>query len=199
MINKIIPKKLTGLRGLLLTIIAFLVFTNCEKSQPALEYFPNMHDSPAREAMENETFFKDGMAMRQPPAGTIPRGYTPYPFEGSPDDLKGGWTNPMEKTRANYERGENQYQTFCSPCHGVAGEGNGNIVGGYPRFTVPMFNFSLVSPKIKGWSDGQIFHMITKGRGQMPNYAYQIPREDRWKIVMYLRKLQEHKQEVAKK
>jgi len=131
--------------------------------------------------------------MRQPPEGTIPRGYTPYPFEGSADDLKGGWTNPLEKTRKNYERGEKVFQTYCSPCHGVRGEGNGNIVGGYPRFSVPMAQFSLVSPKIKDWSDGQIFHMITKGRGQMASYANQVDREDRWKIVMYLRKLQEYK------
>ena len=192
--RNLIPNKSLGL-----LIFLILALGNCEKSQPALEYFPNMHDSPAREAMEDEPFFKDGMAMRQPPAGTVPRGYIPYPFEGSPDTLKGGWTNPLKATRENYESGEKKYQTFCTPCHGVTGEGNGRVVGGYPRFSVPMFNFNLLSPKIKGWSDGQLFHMITVGRGQMPAYAYQIPREDRWKIVMYLRKLQEYNSKVANK
>ena len=176
-----------------------LLVVNCEKSSPALEWFPQMQDSPARETMENDHFFQDGMAMRQAPEGTIARGQYIYPYDGSPDDLRGGLTNPLKATSENIIKGEAKFQTFCSPCHGVRGEGNGRVVGGYPRFTVPMFNFSLLSPKIQGWSDGQIFHMITMGRGQMASYAAQVSPDDRWRIVMYLRKLQQYNNKVAKK
>ena len=41
-----------------------------------------------------------------------------------------------------------------------------------------------------GMADGQIFHTITYGVRNMPSYGKQIPEEDRWAIVAYLRALQ---------
>jgi mono/diheme cytochrome c family protein len=38
--------------------------------------------------------------------------------------------------------------------------------------------------------DGQIYDVITNGVRNMPSYAHQIPPEDRWAIVAYLRALQ---------
>jgi mono/diheme cytochrome c family protein len=46
-------------------------------------------------------------------------------------------------------------------------------------------------------NDGQIYHVITNGNGQMPAYASMISEEDRWKIVIYVRKLKEVYKDVA--
>lgn len=38
--------------------------------------------------------------------------------------------------------------------------------------------------------DGQLFHIITYGQGNMPPYAVQVTQDDRWKIIAYIRSLQ---------
>ena len=43
---------------------------------------------------------------------------------------------------------------------------------------------------MRGWGDGHIFHVITKGQGVMPSYAQQIQPEDRWAVIHYVRALQ---------
>lgn len=173
---------------------------NCSKSTPPLEWFPNMYDSPARESQEADYFAPDNSASRMPPEGTVPQGYTPYIHSDvimSEELPGGGLDNPIEPSKEVYERGEERYQIYCSPCHGVRGAGNGNVVGPYPRFVQPPP--ALVSDKIKGWTDGQIYHIITKGRGLMGSYAYQIEPEDRWKLILYIRKLQEYDSKVSAK
>ena len=155
-----------------------------------------MYDSHAREAQEEDYFSKNKSASRIPPYGAIPVGYKPYPYISvqTPDALEGatkGLVNPNGKpSLEDYRTGEQKYQTYCSPCHGVQGLGNGSVVGPYPRFaTAPP---SVVSSKIKTWTDGQLYHIITMGRGVMGSYAYQIEPEDRWKLIAYVRKLQDY-------
>ncbi|WCL48455.1 c-type cytochrome [Leptospira sp. GIMC2001] len=176
--------------------VAILTVANCKYKTPPLEYFNQMYDSHAREAQEEDTFFSNKSASRIPPYGAIPVGYTPYPYISvlNPDDLPApskGLVSPVSNPSLDdYRKGEQKYQTYCTPCHGNQGLGNGNVVGPYPRFaTAPP---SVVSDKIKGWSDGQLYHIVTMGRGVMGSYAYQIEPEDRWKLVAYIRKLQEY-------
>ncbi|WP_411822251.1 c-type cytochrome [Leptospira sp. 'Mane'] len=179
----------------LLFALPLLVMVNCEYKTPVWEYFPNMYDSPARESQEADSFSRNGAASRIPPQGAIPVGYFPYPYAAvsTPDNLTNpdkGLKNPIAKASlGDLMLGEKRYQTYCSPCHGVRGAGNGNVVGPYPKFaqSPPPVN----SAKISAWSDGQIYHIITMGRGLMGSYAFQIEPEDRWKLIAYIRKLQE--------
>lgn len=180
----------------LFTLSMLLFFVACSKKTPPLEYFNQMYDSPAREAQEEDYFALNKSAARIPPYGAIPVGYYPYPYLNylNPDDLPGptkGLVSPLKNPSLDdYKIGEQKFQTYCSPCHGVQGLGNGTVVGPYPRYaTVPP---SVVSSKIKGWTDGQIYHIITVGRGVMGSYAYQIEPEDRWRLIAYIRKLQEY-------
>lgn len=182
-----------------LMLITFL--GSCSKATPPAEWFPNMFDSPARESQEADYFASNNSASRIPPEGTIPLGYEPYPYSGvaTSEELQGedkGLKNPIEPGKEAYTRGEERYQIYCSPCHGVRGAGNGNVVGPYPKFVQPPP--ALISEKIKGWTDGQIYHIITIGRGLMGSYSYQITPEDRWKLILYIRKLQEHDSKVSK-
>ena len=50
---------------------------------------------------------------------------------------------------------------------------------------------SLHDPEVKKNATGRIFDTITNGRGTMGPYRSQIPVEDRWAIVMYVKTLQE--------
>ncbi len=42
----------------------------------------------------------------------------------------------------------------------------------------------------KQMKDGQIFHVLTRGQGNMAPYAAQLDPAERWKVVTYLRSLQ---------
>ena len=76
-------------------------------------------------------------------------------------------------------RGEELYQTFCQPCHGVAGAGAGLVPVGAPP---------LNTPRVAGFTDGYIYSYIRYGGIIMPQYGDKITRrEDRWAVVDYVR------------
>src|SRR5262249_35713826 len=88
--------------------------------------------------------------------------------------------------RPALERGEAVFKTFCQPCHGPAGKGDGLVVQhGFPKPP------SLLRDRTKEMSDDQVFRVLNTGRGKMSSYAAQISRDDRWKVILYVRSLQE--------
>jgi mono/diheme cytochrome c family protein len=80
------------------------------------------------------------------------------------------------------------FATFCSPCHGAGGVGDGMVAQrGFPP---PPSLFTDNAMQLK---DGQMFHIISFGKNAMPNFSSQISREDRWKVITYIRSLQDKK------
>lgn len=178
-----------------LLLIASFFLIGCDKKSPEWEYFPDMYDSPAREAQEYDPTAPNKVGGRLPVEGTIPVEYTPYQLSGPNlddqrvKDLK--IPEGIKLTELNLKRGETQFQVFCYPCHGPQGEGNGPVIGppGGGKFNYsPNMNIHGTYAYL---NDGQIYHVITNGNGQMPAYASMISEEDRWKIVLYVRKLKE--------
>lgn len=130
----------------------------------------------------------DGYRMRRPVEGTVARGYIPYAFAGQPDEAGKYLSNPLEGTADVLERGQERYNTFCSPCHGYFGDGDSRLREQFPNPP------SLHSSKVRSeWSDGRIYAVIEEGQNVMPSYAKQISREDRWAITHYVRALQRAK------
>ncbi len=130
------------------------------------------------------TFYTDGFGMRPPVEGTVARGFIPYPYKGKPDDAGKYLINPLVPTKAVLEKGKNKYLTYCSPCHGNLAEGDSRLRGQFPNPP------TLHSDKVRNWSDGNMYHVITEGQNVMPSYAAQIDRDERWAIVHYVRTLQ---------
>jgi len=92
---------------------------------------------------------------------------------------------PQPMTAEFIARGQQRFNIFCSPCHGRLGDGNGMIVQrGYKR---PM---SYHQARLRNMPDGYFFDVMSRGFGQMPSYASQVPVADRWAIVAYVRALQ---------
>ena len=77
------------------------------------------------------------------------------------------------------------YQQHCAVCHGPSGLGDGPVT----RLGVPPPP-SLLSERSRAMPDGRLFHIITYGVGNMPPYAGQVDRLDRWKAVLHIRSLQ---------
>ena len=49
---------------------------------------------------------------------------------------------------------------------------------------------TLHSNKVRSWTDGRVYAVLNSGQNAMPSYVSQIGREDRWRIIHYLRALQ---------
>jgi mono/diheme cytochrome c family protein len=133
--------------------------------------------------------FADGKTLQVPVPGTIRRGLMPMHYQAAPPDaLRAGdeLQSPLAASDAvALKRGEAVFTAFCAACHGPGGPGNGPVAArGYPP---PV---SLTAEKAAKMKDGQIFHILTYGQGNMPSYATQISREDRWKVILYVRALQ---------
>jgi mono/diheme cytochrome c family protein len=94
-------------------------------------------------------------------------------------------TIPVPVTEQLMARGQQRFNIYCLPCHDPAGTGNG-IVKKYGYATVR----SLHEPIIAREPDGEIFNTITHGKNTMMAYGSQVPIEDRWAIVAYVRALQ---------
>ena len=116
--------------GRLLAAAMILVLTGCQGSlseKPPLHFNQNMDFQEKFQAQESNSFFADGRAMREPVRGTVARGFLK-------DDVafwtgrneNGSFTeNPLTVDLALLERGKDQYEIFCSVCHGIAGDGQG--------------------------------------------------------------------------
>jgi mono/diheme cytochrome c family protein len=98
------------------------------------------------------------------------------------DDVE---TFPFPITPELVTRGQERYQIFCSMCHGLSGYGDGMIVR--RGFRKPP---SYYEDKVRQAPVGHYYDVITKGWGAMPSYSEQIPVQDRWAIVAYIRALQ---------
>jgi len=147
----------------------------------------DMHDQPKYKPFRQSEFFADGRAMRPFVAGTVARGTlreaTPFNTGKSGDDFV--TEMPVAVTAELLERGRGEFQVFCSPCHGRTGMGDGMIVQrGFKRPT------SYHVDRLRQMPIGYFFDVITGGYGAMSDYAAQVPVEDRWAIVAYVRALQ---------
>ena len=148
----------------------------------------DMHDQPKLQAFEASAFFDDGMASRQLPAGTVPWGQLrddPHMYQGKDENGELVDALPMELTRELVERGRTRYEIYCSVCHDSVGGGRGMIVRRGYKQPPPFYE-----QRLKDMPAGYFFDVMTAGFGLMSSYAKQIPVEDRWAIVAYVRALQ---------
>lgn len=94
-------------------------------------------------------------------------------------------TFPFPINEDTVKRGRERYNIFCSVCHGLTGHGDGMVVRrGYRQAA----NFH--EDRLRQAPVGHFFDAMTNGWGAMPSYAPQIPVQDRWAIISYIRALQ---------
>lgn len=153
------------------------------------DFLPDMAYSPAYASLSANPNFPDGKTQRPPVPGTIAQGYPPFHYQATPEDARRAGlelTNPFPSTDAlALERGTVVYTNYCLPCHGTSGAGDGLIVQrGFPPPP------SLLADNARQIKDGQMYHLITLGQNNMPSYAAQVMRDDRWKVILFIRSLQ---------
>lgn len=157
-------------------------------ARPNMEFAPDMAHGPRYNAFAANPNFPDGKTLQRAPDASIPRGFMPLHYAATPDDaVRAGTelTSPSPGGPAALRRGEFVFQNYCATCHGAGGLGNGPVAQrGFPPPP------SLLADKARKMKDGQLFHVLTYGQNNMPSYASQISREDRWNAIGYVRSLQ---------
>lgn len=102
--------------------------------------------------------------------------------------------NPLEVSEELLRTGQENFNIYCSVCHGVSGRGTGLVHLRAQRIQSPtwvqpssLHQDILYADK---YPDGKLFSVITNGIRKMPGYGAQITASDRWAIVAYVRALQ---------
>ena len=160
------------------SIVVLLFLAGCRQ---------DMHDQPKYIPLRESTFFGDSRSARPIVAGTVARGHLREDVL-----LYTGKVNGADATMFPFAidgrvmtRGQERFNIYCSPCHGRLGDGNGMIPArGYRR--PPSFH----TDALRTAKTGHFFDVMTNGFGAMPTYAPQVPVQDRWAIVAYIRALQ---------
>lgn len=154
---------------------------------------PGMVDSVALEAQAPPPSFEAGLALDlRLPEGSVVRGYPPFPYaagEAGAAAAARELVNPVAPDdAAAVARGRAVFGTYCAVCHGAGGDGDGSVT----RRGVPPPP-SLFGANAMSMTDGRMYHIITRGQGNMAAYASQVEREDRWKVIRYVRSLQDNR------
>ena len=209
---------------LIYALIAVLVvgiggFRGQKFSKAPYRIFPDMDDQDKIRAQKPDAFFADGHGSRMPVAQTQPRGFNEdgvtnlggipeYEFGGQPgyyytghvgDYFGTGMPEELKLDEAGasalIHRGKERFGIYCAVCHGKSGDGQGMT----SQYGVPgIANFHLDTFKSATYPDGRMFETITNGKGMMGAYGYNIPVNDRWAIIAYVRTLQTAKAAATK-
>lgn len=156
----------------------------------------DMDFTPSYKAQADNPLFADQRAMRHPPVGTVARGHLnedEHLHLGR--NAAGGWARTLPSgISADGETmavGKQQFEIYCTPCHGFSGEGNGMVnqrASTLGQGWVPPTN--LHEARIREQPAGEIFNTITHGIRNMPGYGSQMDADERWAVVLYVRALQ---------
>jgi mono/diheme cytochrome c family protein len=164
------------------------------KSSPRIHPILDMDFQPKYLPQQYSPLFKDTRDMRPPVAGAVATDAPPdnaHLFRGELGG-KPAETFPMSVTPKLMRRGQERYGVFCATCHGLAGDGDGvtsrlAFEREEPKWVKPL---SLHAPSVVDQPVGQLFKTISDGIRTMPSYRVQIPVEDRWAVILYVRALQ---------
>ena len=146
---------------------------------PSWKPTANMERQPYHQPYAESEVFADDMSERPLLGGVVPR-----PADRSPGipyvlvrssgpalfpDVSTATNIPMPITRALLERGQEQYNIYCSVCHSTAGDGDGMIVR--RGFYSPP---SYYIPRLVNQTDSYFYNVITNGYGTMFSYSERL-------------------------
>jgi len=142
----------------------------------------DMAMQPKNLPLSPSDFFTDGRSERPLLENTVARGSVTEDEMVVSKESNGF---PIPVNQELLERGENRYKIFCTPCHGLQGDGNGMVAMRGMKHP-PSYH----EERLLHVSNGYIYDVITNGFGAMLSYSAQVPPRDRWAIVAYVRALQ---------
>lgn len=188
---------MSGARGYVLIALLVGLLTlglqalwRTDPTQRNLEIFTEMVYSKAAESFSENGVLPGGITQQPLVAGVVPRGELPLRYgPGTEEAQRMGreLANPLDPADGSHvDRGRELYGIYCTLCHGPGGDGQGKVT---QRGVLPPP--SLHSARARTLPDGELFHILTYGQGNMAAYAAQLSREERWQVVLHIRALQQ--------
>ncbi|HTJ40679.1 MAG TPA: quinol:electron acceptor oxidoreductase subunit ActD [Kofleriaceae bacterium] len=188
------------------TVFALVPFALIYRARASHSKEPHYHifsDMDFQAKVKSDTafdMFPDGRANRGEIPGTVARGWleddSAY-WRGLTQDQGGEWiTNfpaQVQITPELMKRGQQRFNIYCAPCHGYDGRGDGMIPQRVRKAGAgALLPRNLIDPKtgVITMPNGQVFNTISNGYNTMMGYSAQIPAQDRWAIVAYVRALE---------
>ena len=179
-------KKINRYLTIYLFACSLLFITTLSCKQPndtKWQFAPDMADSPV---------FKSQSSIIDPPEHSMAMDDVIYADDEYDAQKIQNPFNQLPENKLNYltNQGKQLYLTFCQHCHGLKAQGNGTIIDVYPRPP------DLTDDMYKKRKDGFFFHKITFGGAMMPALGGSLDVNERFKIVLYLRELQNKKHDL---
>ena len=176
-------------RGWGAIFILVIAFISCRgKRDPGRVYMPDMAYSRAYEAYAQNNLKQDGINyVNYPVDGTIRRGdLFAYTLLNDSNGFKmaAGIKSPLPVLDSNQlMEAQRLYNINCAICHGANMDAQGplatsGLVGGIANLKLDQY---IKEP------EGQMFHVVTYGKGNMGSYAAQLDRKERWMVVQYVK------------
>lgn len=148
--------------------------------------FLDMGDQPKLKPQRGDLLGENPTGMLTPPAGAIAVDEKPYPYAQDQVELAAAELhNPLPASPEVIEKGEFVFENVCIVCHGPEGAGDGNLTRLFPKPP------SLMTQKVRDWTDGRLFHQAMRGQGSMPSHASVASKDDIWSVIHYIRTMQE--------
>jgi mono/diheme cytochrome c family protein len=142
----------------------------------------DMANQPRQNPLSPADFFADGRSERPAIENTVARGSVLEDALFVPKDSN---VFPLPINAELLQRGQQRYGIFCTPCHGIQGDGLGMVaVRGMKH--PPSYH----QERLRQVPNGYLYDVVTNGFGAMYGYSSQIPPRDRWAIIAYVRALQ---------
>lgn len=169
-------------------LVVFITMTSCRKdTAPNYQFMPNMYAPISYETFGESKAFANGIEAQLSAEGTISRGHSLFEYDNSIEGYtlaKETLKSPLDSTQVNLDNAKVLYDIYCGICHGVKGDGQGNLVKrekilGIPRYDDPA----------RAINEGSIYHTVYYGKNAMGSYASQLNDKERWEVVSYVLKL----------
>ena len=167
-------------------MICMTGLSSCRSDAAVHEIDPDLNrmlEVPRYDSYESSPFFQDRMAMRTPPAGTVP--FKSARAGRKSQDAGQDSDSPVQVDMALLKSGKKHFEEVCAVCHGVLGDGN-TVVASHMDRPPP----SLHQPRLRALSSSKLHQVIEEGYGFMPGYATHLDEGQRWAVVGYVRALQ---------
>ena len=104
-------------------------------------------------------------------------------YKISPEDA--ARVNPVKSSPEGLAEARKVFGYDCEMCHGAKGDGKGEVVESM-KLTMHDWREPATLANI---SDGEIFYIITKGKGKMMAEGDRVPEKLRWNLVNLVRAL----------
>ena len=115
--------------------------------------------------------------VQQDPAPAVPAVETKIPD----DAVK--TPNPVKPTPTGLAHAKKLFGFDCAMCHGKTGDGQGDLALEM-KLNLPDWRDAAT---LKDVTDGEMFYIISKGKGKMPAGADQMKPDEIWMMVNYVR------------